>query len=147
MILLSIQNPILLLVISVPYPNPTRFLIVIYLSAYLIPQDVINLKPPKYRKQVAATGKEGPSGPSLSDDQLTERESQQHQQPTAAADKDGQSSGGEESDMPVALDDRKRKRPAQQPPLHQPPQPPEQTKPLNMSSHGLITGQVTEVSN
>lgn len=90
---------------------------------------------------MTATGKEGPSGPSLSDEQLTERELQ-HQQ---AADKDGQSSSGEESDMPVALDDRKRKRPAPQPPLHQPPQPPEQTKPLNMSSHGLITGQVTEV--
>lgn len=91
---------------------------------------------------MVATGKEGPSGPSLSDDQLTERELQHHQQ---ALDKDGQSSGGEESDMPVALDDRKRKRPAPQPPLHQP-QPPEQTKPLNMSSHGLLTGQVTEVS-
>lgn len=92
---------------------------------------------------MTATGKEGPSGPSLSDDhQLTERELQQHQQQQAAApDKDGQSSSGEESDMPVALDDRKRKRPVQQPP-----QPPEQTKPLNMSSHGLITGQVTEVS-
>lgn len=94
---------------------------------------------------MTATGKEGPSGPSLSDDQLTERELQQHQQ--EAPDKDGQSSSGEESDMPVALDDRKRKRPTPQPPLQQPPQPPEQTKPLNMSSHGLITGQVTEVSN
>ncbi|KAJ8927860.1 hypothetical protein NQ314_019604 [Rhamnusium bicolor] len=41
----------------------------------------------------------------------------------------GQSSD-EENDMPVALDEIKRKR------LQ-----PEQTKPLNMSSHGLITGQ------
>ncbi|KAJ8975053.1 hypothetical protein NQ317_010567 [Molorchus minor] len=36
----------------------------------------------------------------------------------------------EENDMPVALDEHKRKRPQ-----------PEQTKPLNMSSHGLMTGQ------
>ncbi|XP_018564062.1 protein tramtrack, beta isoform-like isoform X2 [Anoplophora glabripennis] len=39
-------------------------------------------------------------------------------------------SSDEENDMPVALDEHKRSR-------HQP----EQTKPLNMSSHGLMTGQ------
>ncbi|XP_074028796.1 uncharacterized protein isoform X2 [Leptinotarsa decemlineata] len=46
-------------------------------------------------------------------------------------DTEDQSTENEENDMPVALDERKRKRP----------NPPEQTKPLNMSSHGLLSGQ------
>ncbi|KAG5900365.1 hypothetical protein JTB14_033813 [Gonioctena quinquepunctata] len=48
-----------------------------------------------------------------------------------ADDAEDQSTENEENDMPVALDERKRKRPHQ----------PEQTKPLNMSSHGLLSGQ------
>ncbi|KAJ8939031.1 hypothetical protein NQ318_012629 [Aromia moschata] len=67
----------------------------------------------KYRRSAT---QEGPS------DEVSEEDARREK-------REGQSSD-EENDMPVALDEHKRKR-AQ----------PEQTKPLNMSSHGLITGQ------